>query len=32
MVENKGKEAAVDNKIKKIETYLDEDQTKGIQF
>ena len=25
MAENKGKEAAVDNEIKKIETYLDED-------
>ena len=32
MAENKGKEAAVDNEIKKIETYLDEDQIKGKQF
>ena len=32
MTENKGKEAAVDNEIKKIETYLDEDQIKGKQF
>ncbi|ORY08494.1 hypothetical protein LY90DRAFT_519023 [Neocallimastix californiae] len=29
MAENKGKEATVDNEIKKIETYLDEDQIKG---
>jgi len=29
MAENKGKEAAVDNEIKKIETYLDKDQIKG---
>ena len=29
MAGNKGKEAEVDNEIKKIETYLDEDQIKG---
>jgi len=32
MAENKSKEAAVDYEIKKIETYLDEDQIKGKQF
>ena len=32
MAKNKGKEASVNNEIKKIETYLDEDQIKGKQF
>ena len=32
VAENKGKEATVYNEIKKIETYLDEDQVKGKQF
>jgi len=30
--ESKGKEAAIDNEIKKIEIYLDEDQIKGKKF
>ena len=32
IAEGKGKEAAVDNEIKKIKTYLNEDQIKGKQF